>query len=540
VDLMAQTVIYPCFGLYHMSLSIADVTDNILQSAVFLKKGSFSSPQITSERTSALGSSNDTIMDFCNPAYIKLKLSEPNLTAVNFVTLDLGAAANADAIWGTDYRVYNTTTGAEMQSGEEISFNTGVADYGPDGIPIITGSDTVRELRIEAIPGALQPGEVKTAKIRTAITTTGTASVCLNVVKRDTVTIILKGYVKLELGEDTVINICNQFNDALDIPLKKGWLKSVTWQGDHIGYLNFNSADSLTATLTSPITDTANFTIIAEDRYGCSRDTAHIRINIPPRPTVEIQTNVPAGCTPFKFSPSAIFTPSYATLHWQTDEGETSAIKNPTFTITQDGKVWLYAYTDYYCYDSTFVPIDVFERPSADFTYLPLEPLNGRPIEFYNASTGDISDFRWNFGDGTTSTEINPIHTYHVNNSELFNVRLITIAGAVENCADTTMQQLLVEDHYAYYVPTGFSPNGDGINDEFTPTLMDAFDYTFAVYNRWGSLVFFSNEIGSGWDGNDKNGNECENGVYVWKISFKKYTDPNALLEHKGMVTLVR
>jgi gliding motility-associated-like protein len=127
-----------------------------------------------------------------------------------------------------------------------------------------------------------------------------------------------------------------------------------------------------------------------------------------------------------------------------------------------------------------------------------------------------------------------------VNNSELFNVRLIAVAGAVENCADTTMQQLLVEDQYVYYLPTGFSPNGDGINDEFIPILMDAFDYTFAVYNRWGSLVFFSNEIGSGWDGNDKNGNECENGVYVWKISFKKYTDPNALLEYKGMVTLVR
>jgi len=542
VDLTASAVILSCFNEpYHMSLSISDVSDGALQSAIFLKAGSFQSPEIQIEQTSELVG-NDTVMAGCNAAYIDLKLPQPNTRATTSNVLALGASNGATAFCGTHYRIINMQNGDTLSPSNTlgfapatISYNSSLCEY------VFTGGDTLIRLKIEAIADSILPGEVKIAKIYTSLRVGGGQlhTMCQPPVTTDTITVIFKGYTLLKLSEDTLITVCDQFSGDIAMRVEKGFLQSVWWE-DPTHNLHINTADSLQATITSPLYDTTVFTVIVEDKWRCSRDTGHIQINIPDRPVAAIQTNVTIGCSPFKFSPTSISTPDNAYLRWIAPEGQTSTIKNPTFTINADTTIWLYAYAADFCYDSTFVHVDVFERPQADFSYLPFDPLNGRPVEFYNASTGDISDYHWSFGDGTTSMEINPIHTYHVESSEMFNVQLIVTAGAIENCADTTLQQILVEDHYAYYMPSSFTPNGDGVNDVIAPFLADVFDYTFVVYNRWGSLMFFSNEIGSGWDGNDKNGKECEAGVYVWKLNFKKYSDPNLILEYKGTVTLVR
>jgi gliding motility-associated-like protein len=541
IDLVASAIILSCYNdPYHMSLSISDVSDNALHSAIFLQKGSFKSPEVLIGQTSEL-ENNDTIMTGCNPSFINLTLPQPNTRPVRSLIHALDATSGATAILGTHYKIINLSNGNPLPAVSTLNFNEATVVYNSTTYRYeFLGGDTLIKLRIDAIPDAIPPGEVRIAKIYTALTVGGgaLAEMCETPVATDTLTFIFKGYTLLDLGADTAFNRCNQFEGDIGMAVKNGFLQSVIWEGP-IENLNFNSADSLTATTISPITDTTVFTLIAVDKYGCSRDTAEIQINIPKRPEAAIETNVTIGCSPFKFSPTSASTfDTY--LKWVAPEGQTSALKNPTFTINTDTTVWLYAYSADYCYDSASVYVNVFERPNAQFDYLPFEPQNGRPIEFFNTSTGDISDYHWNLGDGTTSTEVNPIHTYHVGNSETFNVQLIAVVGAIENCSDTILQQILVEDHYAYYVSAAFTPNEDGINDVLVPVLTDVFDYTFAVYNRWGSLVFFSNEIGSGWDGKDKNGKECETGVYVWKINFKKYADPKLLLEYKGMVTLVR
>jgi gliding motility-associated-like protein len=541
VDLVASAIIVSCYNQpYHMSLSIADVSDNDYQSAMFLKKGSFKSPEILIGQTSEIAN-NDTILAECNPVFIDFRLPQPNTRPVSSSVHGLGITDGATAFRGVHYEIYEITdTSENLLIGSSVSFDPASVIKINDNHYEFDGADTLIKLKVKAIPGAILPGEVKIAKIYTTVDIGGggLAVMCQEPAATDTMIIILKGYEKLKLSADSVFNSCDQYQGALGLGVEKGFLKSVRWEGP-TDLLLFNGTDSLNATLTAPLTDTTIFTLIATDIYGCSMDTSHIQINIPTRPIAAIQSNVTEGCSPFKFSPSSIST--YDTyLRWVAPDGQTSAMKNPTFTINTDDMVWLYAYSADYCYDSTFIHVKVYDRPHADFTYLPFEPLNGRPIEFYNASTGDDPDYRWNFGDGTTSIDVNPIHTYHVGNSEIFNVQLITTVGAIDNCADTTLQQIPVEDRYAYYVPAGFTPNEDGINDLFTPFLTDVFDYSFMIYDRWGSLIFYSNDISSGWDGNDKNGKECESGVYVWKINFKKYVDPNALLEYKGTLTLVR
>jgi adhesin/invasin len=88
------------------------------------------------------------------------------------------------------------------------------------------------------------------------------------------------------------------------------------------------------------------------------------------------------------------------------------------------------------------------------------------------------------------------------------------------------------------YVPKIFTPNGDGVNDLLKPILVGipVFHY-FSVYNRWGNLVFTTNDAGAGWDGRFK-GVEQPNETYLW-IAEGLGTQGNRVLR-KGMVSLVR
>jgi gliding motility-associated-like protein len=95
-----------------------------------------------------------------------------------------------------------------------------------------------------------------------------------------------------------------------------------------------------------------------------------------------------------------------------------------------------------------------------------------------------------------------------------------------------------VADTTNIYVPTGFSPNGDKRNDVLKPIVIGPLTLTqFAVYNRWGQLVFFSKDATRGWDGT-LNGAEQPAGTYVWMITgYDLYNRPIAM---KGTTMLVR
>lgn len=101
---------------------------------------------------------------------------------------------------------------------------------------------------------------------------------------------------------------------------------------------------------------------------------------------------------------------------------------------------------------------------------------------------------------------------------------------------DTILMQVLKKP--GYYLPSGFTPNGDGLNDVVRPYLvgMKALK-SFSVFNRWGQLVFFSTKEGEGWDGR-LNGDPLDSGVYVWMLEF--YNKQDQLITEKGTITLIR
>ena len=130
------------------------------------------------------------------------------------------------------------------------------------------------------------------------------------------------------------------------------------------------------------------------------------------------------------------------------------------------------------------------------------------------------------------STAQNPLAT--LTNDQLFVVKVTDIAGCIG--FDSVFVQ--VYNGPNYYVPNAFSPNGDGLNDIFRaiPVGIVSTDW-FRVFNRFGQLVFETNQWLKGWDGKFK-GKTQPLGTYVWVI---KGIDKNGkVIEMKGTVTLMQ
>ena len=79
----------------------------------------------------------------------------------------------------------------------------------------------------------------------------------------------------------------------------------------------------------------------------------------------------------------------------------------------------------------------------------------------------------------------------------------------------------VINGFYAVYLPNTFTPNGDNKNDIFKVEgeNIGMLNFSFEVYNRWGELIFFTDNPYEGWNGKDKsNSDYVQNGVYLWKV----------------------
>jgi len=112
-------------------------------------------------------------------------------------------------------------------------------------------------------------------------------------------------------------------------------------------------------------------------------------------------------------------------------------------------------------------------------------------------------------------------------------------ATDVHGCIGRDSINVFVYGKNVMLIPTGFSPNGDGINDEFRIVKhlnIRSISY-FKVFNRWGEKIFTTTDINKGWDGNFEE-EKSPVGVYVWYV--EAYTYDNERIVQSGNVTLIR
>jgi len=159
--------------------------------------------------------------------------------------------------------------------------------------------------------------------------------------------------------------------------------------------------------------------------------------------------------------------------------------------------------------------------------------------QFLNNSTGDINAWEWQFGDGTGSSfQVPPDHLYPLTGIETkFTVLLIATSSL--GCNDTAAQQVDVLRSCYIAVPSAFTPNGDGLNDYLYPlNAFKADNLVFQVYNRYGQMVFETNDWTKKWDGTI-NGHPEPPGTFVWTL---QYTDRDSGKKFftKGTSILIR
>jgi gliding motility-associated-like protein len=106
---------------------------------------------------------------------------------------------------------------------------------------------------------------------------------------------------------------------------------------------------------------------------------------------------------------------------------------------------------------------------------------------------------------------------------------------------DTIETSFILDSCFAceeVFLPNAFSPNGDGINDLFGATTICPFDtFTLRIFNRWGTKVFETNEVGNLWDGTFK-GKTCPPDAYIYTLSYRAIGRSNKL--KSGRVLIVR
>lgn len=136
------------------------------------------------------------------------------------------------------------------------------------------------------------------------------------------------------------------------------------------------------------------------------------------------------------------------------------------------------------------------------------------PIQFTSTVTGDYLSIAWNFGDGTVSTELNPLHAY-VSPGDYIVTETVTYPFG---CIYVHTISLMVEKGYVLEVPDAFTPNNDGLNETLRPVFKGLKTVRLDIYDTWGSLLYSEEgETLKGWDGKVK-GIDVENGNYYCKV----------------------
>lgn len=152
-------------------------------------------------------------------------------------------------------------------------------------------------------------------------------------------------------------------------------------------------------------------------------------------------------------------------------------------------------------------------------------------VTFDNLSSNNTTQWFWDLGDGTTDSAQYTAHRYlDTDDHDVW----LTVWNPI-GCVDSAM--LVVQPPAHVYVPNSFTPDGDGVNDVFSPIGHDLSEYEFSVFDRWGELIFASNNPSTAWDGK-VGGAAPKQDVYVWKLktSGRRFGP----VEYVGNVTLIR
>lgn len=276
--------------------------------------------------------------------------------------------------------------------------------------------------------------------------------------------------------------------------------------------------------------------------FGCSRDTT-LEIAVYPIPEITISPGDFGHCVPFSEELSYTTTSFWGSLlnqSWVLESPNLGVLENGLYTTEIPGNnvisVNLLVGDEFQqCAATNQINATGWPNPVSTFTINPsVIPEDAPIVELINQSAGATS-FLW-FNDNSfigDSEDLTWTFDY-------FQPAVYEICLEVENqfgCLDTSCRTVSVYKVIQIRVPNAFSPNGDGINDDFYPVFENGElvkEYELKIFNRWGKVIFQTDHIDNHWVGNYDNGEYYSpDGVYTWEINFVgKNNEVNNIVGH--------
>ncbi len=374
----------------------------------------------------------------------------------------------------------------------------------------------------------------------------------------DCVIITVRPPLTLTLSPDT--DICIQSGTSLTANASggNGGPYTFTWTDDS-GNPVTSTVTGNSSTINVNPTATTTYYVVLSD--GCTSPiNDSVIVTVSPLPLVFVNVVDPSGCAPFG---AQFITNSDIGVLYEYDfqcDGiidVSSANPNGNFLYpaagTYDVCVTVTTADGCSTTSSNIGMVTVFPVPVADFTFTPTTTTILNPIIDFTNTTAGGSAYSWDFGDGnilpagsgniangthsgtTSGTYMNPTHIYGDTGTYTITLTATNQFG----CTDVISYDIIIEGEYVIYVPNSFTPDGDGINDDFFPQGIgiDRDHFKFMIFNRWGELIFETENPDNHWDGKYK-GILSQTDVYVWKIQTRD--QKNLQHDHIGHVTLLK
>lgn len=298
-----------------------------------------------------------------------------------------------------------------------------------------------------------------------------------------------------------------------------------------------------------PIPTDSSLSLLVNATDGCTnslQDDVQITVETPP--AITLPSIIAEGCAPLTVHFPTGLTNQPVTYFWQFGDGESSTSMMPVHVYSAGNYAASLTVTTPLGCTATALntgQVHAYAPPVAEFGADPWETDADHPqIHFTDQSTGSVSQWNWSFGDGGASSAQHPYFTYLEPGSWQVSLTVTDTHG----CTGSIDHEVTITPVYDITIPNAFTPNPNGgsggsydpndlSNDVFYPFVRYVKDFRMRVFNRWGELVFESDDIKRGWDGYYK-GQLSPQDVYVYQL-WVRFKD-NKEMQRMGDLTLFR
>ena len=260
------------------------------------------------------------------------------------------------------------------------------------------------------------------------------------------------------------------------------------------------------------------------DNNGClSSDNVQVTVNALPQPSFTASTT--NGCSPLSVTFTNTSNPLGSSCVWYVNgtPAGTGNSYSEIFTGSSCEDIGIMITDAAGCSQSMTMTdvVCVNPNPSASFTWSPIEPMLGGTVSFENTSIGGIT-YAWDInGQGASGESV----SYIVPSVESGEFQACLEVVGTGGCMDAQCYTVVLSSESYIFVPNSFTPDADGTNDVFAPViagLTSDYSYTFRIYDRWGEVVFETNDPNDVWTGNVHGRNHyAQPDAYVYEITLQ-------------------